>query len=680
MGDIGAEALPDGLPTVEKHRAAEWEEPLRKIEAGDPESRSADVVADNLERLKALFPEAFADGRIDFEVLKQLLGGAVDDPGERYGLNWHGKRRALWNALMPSTGTLRPCPQESVDWETTRNVVIEGDNLEVLKLLQKSYAGKVKLIYIDPPYNTGNDFVYPDDWRDGVGNYLALTGQADGERRKLSSNPETSGRFHTAWLNMMYPRLKLARSLVCNDGAIVISIDEHEFFNIRNMLNEIFGEENLVSEICVSLNPKGRQLTRFFATSHEYIVIYARDIELCSLNAGSKDTINESDFPYSDTHGDYRLLPLRNTNKKFNPDNRPNLYYALHVDESTGHVSCNPASGGQVVYPVFGDGSPAVWRWSKSKVQKDAAQLHGRVVRGHSGNRLDVFQKDYLTEERTKKLKTVWSASEVGSTDSAVAEMKELVGPVFNSPKPAELLKALIRLMPPDSLVMDFFAGSGTTGHAVMEQNAADGGRRRYILVQLPEPLDPANREQKTAADFCDRLGKPRNIAELTKERLRRAAGKVRDGHPAFAGDLGFRVFKLDSSNIRAWDPDPDDLEGSLLAIVNRIKEDRSDDDIFHEILLKFGYDLSTPVETRTVAGKCVRSVGGGLLIVCLDEALGHNSWETLAEGIAQWHVDMGAQREATAVFRDNAFGNDVVKLNVVAILEQSGLTRVYSL
>lgn len=252
---------------------------------------------------------------------------------------------------------------------------------------------------------------------------------------------------------------------------------------------------------------------------------------------------------------------------------------------------------------------------------------------------------------------------------------------IFNFPKPARLIATLVEQgSQGDDIVFDFFAGSGTTGHAVMEQNAADGGRRRYVLVQLPEPLDPANREQKTAADFCDRLGKPRNIAELAKERLRRAAGKVRDDHPAFAGDLGFRVFKLDSSNIRAWDPDPDDLEGSLLAIVNRVKEDRSDDDIFHEILLKFGYDLSTPVETRTVAGKCVRSVGGGLLIVCLEEALGHNSWETLAEGIAQWHVDMGAQREATAVFRDNAFGNDVVKLNVVAILEQSGLTRVYSL
>ena len=628
---------------------------MRKIEAGDPESRSADVVADNLERLKALFPEAFADGRIDFEVLKQLLGGAVDDSGERYGLNWHGKRRALWNALMPSTGTLRPCPQESVDWETTRNVVIEGDNLEVLKLLQKSYAGKVKLIYIDPPYNTGNDFVYPDDWRDGVGNYLALTGQADGERRKLSSNPETSGRFHTDWLNMMYPRLKLARSLLKRDGAIFISISDIEFPTLRLITNDIFGEENfLACFVWKSRQNKDNRTVNGASIDHEYVVCYGNRIQ------GDIRDRSQYTNPDGDPRGDWTSANMVGI---ATAERRPNLHYDL-MDPQTGiNYNC----------PDMG------WRYDRKTMKKLISEdrilwptkSQGRPRRKVFLSELEsqntgfssILGSGLYTRDGTRDMDTLFSAR------------------IFQFPKPARLIATLIEQgSQGEDIVLDFFAGSGTTGHAVMEQNAADGGRRRHILVQLPEPLDPANRDQKTAADFCDRLGKPRNIAELTKERLRRAAGKVRNDHPAFAGDLGFRVFKLDSSNIRAWDPDPDDLENSLLAIVKRVKEDRSDDDIFHEILLKFGYDLSTPVETRTIAGKCMRSVGNGLLIVCLDEALGHNSWEPLAEGIAQWHVDMGAQREATAIFRDNAFGNDVVKLNVVAILEQSGLTRVYSL
>ena len=300
---------------------------MRKIEAGDPESRSADVVADNLERLKALFPEAFADGRIDFEVLKQLLGGAVDDSGERYGLNWHGKRRALWNALMPSTGTLRPCPQESVDWETTRNVVIEGDNLEVLKLLQKSYAGKVKLIYIDPPYNTGNDFVYPDDWRDGVGNYLALTGQADGERRKLSSNPETSGRFHTDWLNMIYPRLKLARSLLKRDGTIFISISDIEFPTLRLIANDIFGEENfLACFVWKSRQNKDNRTVNGASIDHEYVVCYGNRIQ------GDIRDRSQYTNPDGDPRGDWTSANMVGI---ATAERRPNLHYDL-MDPQTG--------------------------------------------------------------------------------------------------------------------------------------------------------------------------------------------------------------------------------------------------------------------------------------------------------------------------------------------------------
>ena len=281
---------------------------MKRITANDPETRSADVVAENLERLQALFPEAFAEGKVDFEVLRQLLGGAVDERPEKYGLNWHGKRRARQLALTPSTGTLRPCPQESVAWDTTRNLMIEGDNLEVLKLLQKSYAGKVKLIYIDPPYNTGKDFVYPDDYRDNVQNYLKLTGQIDGENRKLSSNTEASGRFHTDWLNMLYPRLRLARTLLSDDGAIFISIDEVELPNLRLILDDVFGNENSVSILTVLCNARGRAQDKHFATTHEYVVCYSRS----SLEKGSFEVPKDPDqiakeYPESDDVG--RDLP-----------------------------------------------------------------------------------------------------------------------------------------------------------------------------------------------------------------------------------------------------------------------------------------------------------------------------------------------------------------------------------
>ena len=653
---------------------------MKKISAKESASRSSDLIAHNLEQMNALFPEAFADGRIDFDVLKQLLGGAVAEREEKYGLNWHGKRQARQLALTPSTGTLRPCPEDSADWETTKNLMIEGENLEVLKLLQKSYAGKVNLIYIDPPYNTGKDFVYPDDYRDSIRHYLELTGQIDGEHRKLSTNTEASGRFHTDWLNMMYPRLMLARNLLSDDGIIAVSIDEHECFNLRCMLDSIFGEENLVAELSVSLNPKGRQITRFFATSHEYVLIYAKRIDECVLEASSTQAVDKEDFPHVDDIGSFRLLPLRNTNKRFHPQNRPNLHYPLYVNEDTGDVSCRPSEHPREVLPVFGDGSPAVWRWSKPKVQAESTALVARVVKGRRGDRWDVFQKDYLSEGRTKKLKTVWQSSEVGSTDSAVSELKDLIGLAFDSPKPTRLIQQIIRMMPSDSLVLDFFAGSGTTGHAVMSECAVDKGSRRYVLVQMPQSVESNNDDQRKAAELCERLDRPCNIAELTKERLRRAALEIKNRSPMFAGDLGFRVFRMDTSNIHIWEPDRDELEASLLNSVEHIREGRSEDDILYELLLKLGLDLCVPIETRIVGGKMVRSVGAGTLIACLAESIAPDEVEPLGLGIADWQAELEPAGDTTVVFRDGAFADDVAKTNLTAILEQRGLGNVRSL
>ncbi len=478
---------------------------------------------------------------------------------------------------------------------------------------------------------------------------------------------------------MMYPRLKIARNLLSNDGALVLSIDEHELSNILHILDNIFGEENNIGIICVSLNPKGRQLAQFFATSHEYIVIYAKNIDECNIDPSSVDLIEKSDFPLTDNHGNYRLLPLRNTNKKFNPDNRPNLHYPLYVNKYTGKVSCSPDTGIQI-YPIFGDESPAVWRWSIDKVKQQSNELHGQIVKGRRGDRWDIFQKDYLFEGRAKKMKTVWISSDIGSTDTAVNELKKMLGIVFDSPKPTQLIRRLIRSVPPNSLVMDFFAGSGTTGHALIIQNLEDLGTRSYICVQIPYLLDPRNRDQKTASEFCDEIGQPRNIAELTKERLRRAGTRIKDENPEYTGDLGFRVFKLDTSNIRTWDPRPSDLEGTLLASVDHIEPGRSEQDILYELLLKLGLDLCVPIETRKIAGKTVYSVSAGTLITCLDETIARNDVEPLAIGIADWQESLAPSGETTVVFRDSAFADDVAKTNLAAILEQRDLGNVRSL
>ena len=585
---------------------------MNKLTMGDPETKSADLVAENLGALKALFPETFTEGKIDFEALKQLLGGVVNERDEKYGLNWHGKRQARQLALTPSTGTLRPCPEESTDWETTKNLMIEGDNLEVLKLLQKSYAGKVKLIYIDPPYNTGKDFVYPDNYRDNIQNYLELTGQIDGENRKLSSNTESSGRFHTDWLNMMYPRLKVARSLLESEGVLLISIDDGKKYPFNNAGNP-------ASVLCF---PPGS-------------VRFSCDDQLVPAQDMSEGNI------LTELLDDVRIVDGVNVNE----------------------------------FRLKGE-----WRYSQDKVEEFVAANAEIVI-----SKIP-FRPNYINRSgEMKKTSNLLShrVNGVPTNEDATEEMRMLFGmDIMSYPKPTGLLKYLVRAISSgDDTVMDFFSGSGSTAHAVMSQNAADGNGRRYILVQLPEPLDPQDKDQKTAADFCDKLGKPRNIAELTKERLRRAARKITDENPMFTpGDLGFRVFKLDTSNIRAWEPDRDNLEGTLLDSIDHIKPDRSEEDILYELLLKLGHDLCVPIQTRTIAGKSVRSIGGGALIACLDEKIAREEVEPLALGIAEWHTQLSPAGDNTVVFRDSAFEDDVTKTNCAAILKQHELGNVRSL
>ena len=506
---------------------------MKPLTAQDAETHTPDIVMENIERLRMLFPEVFAEGRIDFDVLKQLLAGAIDQREEKYGLNWHGKRRARQLALTPSAGTLRPRPEDSVEWGTTQNVMIEGDNLEVLKLLQKSYSGRVKLIYIDPPYNTGNDFVYPDDFQDSVRNYLELTGQLE-DGRRITSNTDASGRFHTGWLSMMYPRLALARRLLRDDGVLFVTIDDSEAPRLRQLLDEIFGEENFVTQVEWQKRYTRSNNTDDFTSVVDHICVYQRSAAF-AVNLLKRDDAANARFtnPDNDPRGPWKATPFLN---QVAPERRPNLCYPIR----------NPKTG-TVSHP-----DKKAWRYERSMFEKLLGD--NRLYWGKDGTRNVPDIKTFLSEVRQGMTPiNLWTHEYASHTDQANREIKEFFGEkVFDTPKPIRLVQRMLEHGTDDGgLVLDFFAGSGTTGHAVLAQNAVDTGRRRYILVQLPEPLDPEDRTQKAAADFCDGIGRPRNIAELTKERLRRAAKKLKDDNPMFTADLGFRVFKLDSSCIR---------------------------------------------------------------------------------------------------------------------------------
>lgn len=670
--------------------------PVEKIEPGAPESQSADLRADNLARLKALFPELLTERQVDgrtvpavnVDVLKSLVGDAtVTDADEKYGLNWHGKRAARQLALTPSTGTLRPCRDESVDWDTTQNLMIEGDNLEVLKLLQKSYAGKVKLIYIDPPYNTGKDFVYPDNFQDSIKNYLELTGQVEGGR-KITSNTEASGRFHTDWLSMLYPRPVLARNLLRDDGALFVSIDDGEVDNLKKLGAEVFGEECFVGIVSVLVNPRGRHLDKYIAQTHDNLVIFVKnpDVEGSIFGAAKEGAMLE-EYDKEDAKGKYRELGLRNRNQAFNPITRPKLFYPLYVNPTNGKVSLERTDAfTDEVLPITADGVKTCWTWGKEKVEREAELLTASQMTDGTWR---VFRKDYLNgadgEVASTLAKSIWLDKEFNN-DYGRKSIKELLGaPVIDFPKSPQLIQRIVSIASAaDDVVLDFFAGSGTTAHAVMLQNVVDGGARRFLLVQLPEPVSADVKEQRVAAEFCESIGRPGNIAEVTKERVRRAARSVAEDTPVMEGeshpDRGFRAFRLGTSNIKPWAPRRDDLAPSLLDHLEHIESSRSDEDVLYELLIKLGLDLCVPIAAQIITGKTVQAIGGGVLMTCLDKSITAADAEPLALGIAAWSKALDPAGDVICVFRDAAFENDVAKTNLAAILEQHGIAKVRSL
>jgi len=631
--------------------------PVEKIEPGAPESQSADLRADNLARLKALFPELVTERQVDgrtvpavnVDVLKSLVGDpTVTDADEKYGLNWHGKRAARQLALTPSTGSLRPCRDESVDWDTTQNLMIEGDNLEVLKLLQKSYAGKVKLIYIDPPYNTGQDFVYPDNFQDSIKNYLELTGQVEGGR-KITSNTEASGRFHTDWLNMIHPRLKLARDLMAQDGLIFVSCDDNEVANLRHVMHEVFGEENLIAQLIWKKSYGGGSKTKHVIILHEYVLCFAKNKDAVGRIELPPDPKVRKYYKFRDSkyevRGPYRLQPLA-TNSN---DARENLRYPIPYK-------------GEEVWPE------KQWQWEKKRAL--AALENDELVFSEQNGNWTVNYKQYLRDEDgVERGAKPFSILDGPYTQTGTSELADLLGDpkLFPFPKPSDLIRQFAQYAHPDQefIFMDFFAGSGSSCDALLRLNSEDGGKRRFIAVQLPEPTD--------RSDYT-------SISAITRARLRRVREEVLSSGEFVKGDLGFRVFTLDRSNIKAWTPVGEDLARELFDHLDHVDSSRSDEDVLYELLLKLGLDLCVPILTEPIAGKSVRAIGGGVLMTCLDKAITVADAEPLALGIAAWRKALDPAGDVTCVFRDSAFENDVAKTNLAAILEQHGIAKVRSL
>lgn len=525
----------------------------------------------------------------------------------------------------------------------------------MLKLLQKSYAGKVKLIYIDPPYNTGKDFVYPDNFQDNIKNYLELTGQTVDGGKKVSSNTEASGRFHTDWLNMMYPRLKLARNLLREDGVIFISIDDSEVSNLWKLCDDIFGEDNFVSTIIWEKRYSPQNAVQWFSESHDFILVYALNKEYWQPNLlGRSDEMNARYRNLdNDPRGDWK------------PENAS--AQAGHGTASQFYELITP--NGQAFQPPTG----RCWVYTKDRFEEMIAD--NRVWFGSDGNGAPAIKRFLSEVKQGVACQTIWKYEDVGHNQEGKKEIKALFpeSVPFDTPKPTRLNARILQIATSpsaDDLVIDFFGGSGSTAHAVYSENISDGGKRRFILVQLPEPT-----EQK---DYP-------SIADITKERLRRAGNKNRDENPLIASDLGFRVFKLASSNIRAWETDCDKIAETPEASIEHLKTDRTEQDILFELLLKLGLDLCVPIETKTVEGSAnqahsLHSIGGGSLLVCLSQSIPQADVEPLALALVAWHQELNPAGDTTVVFRDSAFADDVAKTNITAILQQHGLETVRSL
>jgi adenine-specific DNA-methyltransferase len=674
--------------------------------------KTPDIGEENIKKLMTMFPEVVTEGKVDFEKLKQVLGEYVDDSNERYNFTWNGKGRALRLSQTPSLGTLRPCKEESKNWDTTQNLYIEGDNLEVLKLLQKSYYGKIKMIYIDPPYNTGKDFVYRDDFHDSLENYKRITGQVDGNGMPISTNPETSGRYHTDWLNMMYPRLRLARNLLRDDGVIFISIDDNEVHNLRKICDEVFGEENFINILSVKMKDNagasGGGEDKRLKKNIEYILLYTKDynaIEPFNAVYSYKEITellneyrnNNISWKYTSIlyyEGDKRYL----TSTVDGDGNEIKIFERVNpVYKSVSQIMREEnISEKEVYYKYFNKIFTTAMPQSSIRVRvmeaidktESKEDLYSIEYVPKSGrNKGKIYEQFY--KGKNKRLLT-WFKDVAEIIDGDVYK-KDIKGTYWdgynlnnltkegnikfeNGKKPLALIMDLIKMVASNNdIILDFFSGSATTAHAVMQLNAINQSKLKFIMVQLPEVIKPTTKENEEYIRYLKSEKLKPIVTEIGKERIRRAGEKIKQEYKDKAGienlDIGFKVFKLDTSNIRKWQPDYDNLEQSLLDYIDNFVEGRTELDVVYEIMLKYGLDLTYPVDEFTIAGKKVYSIGYGMLMICLDDEITTD----VARGILAKIKELSPE-SSRVVFKDNGFKSDSNKTNIKEILKSGGI------
>ena len=580
----------------------------------------------------------------------------MEDAPEAYEFNWVGKQAARAEVLKPIKKTLRPVKEDSVDWDNTQNLYIEGDNLKVLKLLQKSYLGKVKMIYIDPPYNTGNDFVYHDDFAMSADEYAEASGSVDELGNKYIKNMDSNGRFHSDWCSMIYSRLMVARTLLTEDGVIFISIDDNEVENLRKICDEVFGESNKIAQLVIENNPRGRQSDAFFATSHEYLLCYAGNIDSATINGMSLSEKQKAEYKYEDEIGRYRLLGLRQRGVASLREDRPEMFFPIWVNPEDSSISLTYVEDWEEVIPKKSDGREGRWMWGKQKCINESNRLVAKLV--STRKEFDIFVKDYLNkdgEQRTRKYKTIWS-EKILNNQIGTQEVKAILGGDYMSfPKSTEYIKTIIQTgTSSSSLILDFFSGSSTTAHAVMQLNAEDGGNRQYIMVQLPE---------ETPEDSEARKAGYNTIPDIAKERIRRAGKKIKEESPLTTADLdtGFRVFRLDEGNYEDVKRSPKEFKQDQLDLfLNNIKADRNDLDLLFGCMLDWGVQLSLPMTQEVVDGKTIYTVNDGDLVACFAENVSENVVKAMAE-----------KMPLRVIFRDSCFAQDADKINIYETFKQ---------
>ena len=623
-----------------------------------------DMTAENVEKIAALFPNCVTemngeDGKIkrgiNFELLKQMLSPDVVEGKERYEFTWVGKKASIVEANKPIRKTLRPCPEESKDWDTTENLYIEGDNLEVLKLLQESYLGKVKMIYIDPPYNTGNDFVYADDFMRSQKEENEQMGMYDEDENRLFKNTDSNGHFHSDWCSMMYPRLMLARNLLTDDGVIFISIDDNEQENLKKICDEVFGSVNFVAELPTIMNMKGNNDEFGFAGTHEYTLVYMKNKNsVDDLKGVSLTEEDIAEYAFEDEKGKYKKgATLMRTGEAGARMQRPKGYYPIYVSNDYKTLSIKKEhDDDKTVYPIAQNGVEMSWRRSPEFLM----QTREEFIINHSSSGITFYKKQRLTEDikKGKKAKSLFYKPQY-SSGNGTAQIKELFdGRIFDNPKPVQLIHDMVMIGGEEgAIILDFFSGSATTAHAVMQLNAEDGGQRKFIMVQLPEKCDEKSEAYKDGY---------KNICEIGKERIRRAGEKIKAENPLTTQDLdiGFRVLKLADSNMKDVYYAADEYKQSdLFDMVSNIKDDRTDLDLLFGCLIDWGLPLSMPYTSEKIECCTMHTYNNGDLIACFDE----NIPESVVKEIAR-------RKPLRAVFRDSGFASSPSKINVFEIFK----------